>query len=211
METDRPPTGTYKTTQIRVPPDLADILKAYTKEVIRRQPEDLYEFSAIYFANLANVSQSLEDFVPPTVDELRVVWAQLKEFETMDTAQFVDFCKSAGLSDSTLSKVLSLAQVANDTVSPKEAMVLLVTMVGESFKAFINDVFVVFGENGKLVKEDALAIFSILAKKDAEIPSSFIDELASALDVVEEADVSLDVLMGVPAVADLTETLAGGA
>ena len=92
----------YMAEQIRVPPDLADILKAYTKEVIRRQPEDLYEFSAIYFANLANVSQSLEDFVPPAVDELRVVWSQLKAFETIDTPQFVEFCRSAGLSESTL-------------------------------------------------------------------------------------------------------------
>eukprot|EP00983_Pelagomonas_calceolata_P081120 1155435-Pelagomonas_calceolata.AAC.1 len=32
--------------QIVVPADLADILKAYTKEVIRRQPENLIEFSA---------------------------------------------------------------------------------------------------------------------------------------------------------------------
>jgi hypothetical protein len=32
--------------QIVVPVDLADILKAYTKEVIRRQPADLLEFSA---------------------------------------------------------------------------------------------------------------------------------------------------------------------
>lgn len=32
--------------QIVVPADLADVLKAYTKEVIRRQPENLIEFSA---------------------------------------------------------------------------------------------------------------------------------------------------------------------
>ena len=46
----------YCAEQISVPPDLADILKAYTKEVVRRQPEDMYEFSAIYFANLAGPS-----------------------------------------------------------------------------------------------------------------------------------------------------------
>jgi hypothetical protein len=34
--------------QIIVPPDLADVLKAYTKEVIRRQPANLLEFSAMY-------------------------------------------------------------------------------------------------------------------------------------------------------------------
>ena len=32
--------------QIVIPIDLGDILKAYTKEVIRRQPGDLVDFSA---------------------------------------------------------------------------------------------------------------------------------------------------------------------
>jgi len=53
----------YCAEQIQVPSDLADILKAYTKEVIRRQPADLCEFSAIYFANLANVSGPTEEIV----------------------------------------------------------------------------------------------------------------------------------------------------
>ena len=42
----------YSAEQIVVPPDLADVLKAYTKEVIRRQPDDILEFSVAYFANL---------------------------------------------------------------------------------------------------------------------------------------------------------------
>ena len=48
----------YCAEQIQVPPELAGILKAYTKEVVRRQPEDIHEFSAIYFSNLASVSAS---------------------------------------------------------------------------------------------------------------------------------------------------------
>lgn len=40
-----PPTHPARA-QIVVPVDLADILKAYTKEVIRRQPDNLVEFSA---------------------------------------------------------------------------------------------------------------------------------------------------------------------
>ena len=32
--------------QIKVPPSLGEVLKAYTKEVIRVQPEDLIAFSA---------------------------------------------------------------------------------------------------------------------------------------------------------------------
>jgi hypothetical protein len=68
----------YCAEQISVPPDLADILKAYTKEVVRRQPEDMYEFSAIYFANLANVSGPAEDTVPPTVAQLKEVYSAVK-------------------------------------------------------------------------------------------------------------------------------------
>ena len=37
----------YCAEQIQVPPELAGILKAYTKEVVRRQPEDICRFSAI--------------------------------------------------------------------------------------------------------------------------------------------------------------------
>jgi len=40
------PATTLPAEQIVIPADLADILKAYTKEVIRRQPDNLVEFSA---------------------------------------------------------------------------------------------------------------------------------------------------------------------
>ena len=40
----------YCAEQIVIPPDLGDILKAYAKEVIRNEPENIFEFSAKYFA-----------------------------------------------------------------------------------------------------------------------------------------------------------------
>ena len=36
----------YCAEQIVIPPDLGDILKAYAKEVIRNEPDDIFEFSA---------------------------------------------------------------------------------------------------------------------------------------------------------------------
>ena len=38
--------------QIVVPDDLPQILKNYSKEVIRANPQDIYSFSARYFENL---------------------------------------------------------------------------------------------------------------------------------------------------------------
>lgn len=60
--------------QIRVPPHLAEVLKSFSKEVIRRQPEDLLEFSAFYFSNLANLIPDVHDFDPPSVSQIREIY-----------------------------------------------------------------------------------------------------------------------------------------
>lgn len=43
----------FSAEQIRIPPELGDVLKEYTKQVIRVRPRDLLRFSANYFADLA--------------------------------------------------------------------------------------------------------------------------------------------------------------
>ena len=63
--------------QIRVPPQLDDVLKAYTKEVIRRKPEDLVEFSAFYFANLANIVPETSVVVQPTIQQIESLYREL--------------------------------------------------------------------------------------------------------------------------------------
>jgi hypothetical protein len=65
------------TLQIRVPPQLDDVLKAYTKEVIRRKPEDLIEFSAFYFANLVNIVPETSVVVQPTVQQIEKLYRDL--------------------------------------------------------------------------------------------------------------------------------------
>jgi len=51
----------YSAEQITVPPSLPGILKGFTKEVIRHQPQDILDFGAGYFA--AAKKGSLEDFL----------------------------------------------------------------------------------------------------------------------------------------------------
>ena len=60
-----------------LPQDLPEVLKNFTKEVIRHDPEDVLQFSALYFDNLAQVSQTLEEVVPPTLEQVRAVHAHL--------------------------------------------------------------------------------------------------------------------------------------
>jgi hypothetical protein len=63
--------------QIKVPPQLAEILKDYTKEVIRRQPEDIIEFSAFYFSNLANIIPEHAEFDIPSIRQICAVFQGL--------------------------------------------------------------------------------------------------------------------------------------
>ena len=54
----------YCAEQIVIPPDLGDILKAYAKEVIRNEPEDIFEFSAKYFAQFVTSGESVRTLAP---------------------------------------------------------------------------------------------------------------------------------------------------
>ena len=60
--------------QIQVPPQLAEVLKNYTKEVIRRQPKNLVEFSAYYFSNLASMIPAQKNCPPPTIAQIGGVY-----------------------------------------------------------------------------------------------------------------------------------------
>jgi hypothetical protein len=57
----------YSAEQIEVPPKLPEILKAYTKEVIRFNPPDIVVFSRDYFTALADGCQYP---ITPSLDAL---------------------------------------------------------------------------------------------------------------------------------------------
>jgi hypothetical protein len=44
----------FQVEQIQIPPELGAVMKAYTKAVIKEEPQDLYKWSANYFAQLCN-------------------------------------------------------------------------------------------------------------------------------------------------------------
>mmetsp|Transcript_38535 Transcript_38535/g.46578 ORF Transcript_38535/g.46578 Transcript_38535/m.46578 type:complete len:203 (+) Transcript_38535:287-895(+) len=172
----------YSAEQIVVPPDLADILKAYTKEVVRRQPEDLLEFSAIYFANLANVSGGPADsVVPPALSELRQVYEMVKSTGLVQLDEFVSLCTNSGIASTTLDAMFRLGDFTGEMVDPKEPLVLLLTMTDSSFLGVVNALFEVFGEQGTLDTPEFLTLFGFMASKDSSLDPTFIDRLNQSL------------------------------
>merc|ERR1719174_2991926 len=86
----------YCAEQIVLPQDLPEVLKNFTKEVIRHDPEDVLQFSALYFDNLAQVSQTLEEVVPPTLDQVRAVHARLGGVSMTQTEAMRAACAEGG-------------------------------------------------------------------------------------------------------------------
>lgn len=177
----------YCAEQIVIPSDLADILKAYTKEVIRRQPEDLLEFSAIYFANLANVSQGMNDYLPPSIDQLHHIYEAVKESNVLHTDNIVEQCLDAGISKATVDKVFVLGNLGRDSmVQPAEFLVLLLTMTSDSFSEVVQGLFEVFGDNsGTLATKTFLQLYEFLSVWDSDVSEKSVGELQASLSGVD--------------------------
>ena len=172
----------YCAEQIKVPPDLADILKAYTKEVVRRQPEDVYEFSAIYFSNLASVSAStVEEPVPPTTTQIKEVYATCKGKLEMSLAELTSSCTDAGVKLATVEQAFRLGEFAGDAVNPTEPLALLLTMTDASFVGIVTSLFEVFGEDDKLAGSEFMALFEFLTAKDTTVRAESVTAMREAL------------------------------
>ena len=137
----------YCAEQINVPPELADVLKAYTKEVVRRQPHDLYEFSAKYFAELAAVARTaVVDIVPPTVDQIKVAFERSEGVGTLSDLKAK--CVGAGIMGSTVDQAFQLG-VEENIADPRTPLVMLLTMTDATF-SIVASLFDVFeGKEGR--------------------------------------------------------------
>ena len=176
----------YCAEQIHVPAELAGVLKAFTKEVVRRQPTDVYEFSAIYFANLASVSKSTQEtVVPPSVAQLREVYGACKARVEMTLADVMIECTGVGIKLATVEQAFRLGEFgrAEDTaVNPSEPITLLLTMTDASFPGIIASLFEVFGgEDNILTGEEFMSLFKFLVAKDASVKAETVQAMDDEL------------------------------
>ena len=98
----------YCAEQIKIPPNLADALKAYTKEVIRAQPEDIIAFSVNYFNKLADLSSNLVVDATPDLDQIKEVNATLAQIESPSASDFAKVCTQVGISPEILERAFTL-------------------------------------------------------------------------------------------------------
>ncbi|GFH19557.1 RIIa domain-containing protein, partial [Haematococcus lacustris] len=172
----------YCAEQIVVSPDLADVLKAYTKEVIRRQPQNLIEFSAKYFQNLANVAASVQEAPAPSKEQLQMFLKRAGDTAVVTPEQIHALAAQTGMARSIVAKVLSVGKFES-AVNIDKFLFLLLVMSCESFGAVLEGLFFVFGST--LASDRFQLLISYLAPDmDPDITSQWLMDLSSQLAAV---------------------------
>ncbi|KAG2491623.1 hypothetical protein HYH03_009994 [Edaphochlamys debaryana] len=169
--------------QIVIPHNLADILKAYTKEVIRRQPTDIVAFSAKYFTNLANVASGAANTPAPAKEQLRQVYTRGGSGgATLTASQVSGLCQQAGIAEAVVAKVLEVGAFDAASVDLHKFVFLMLAMSCEDFNRVCMGIFDVFTDNGSLDTEQFVQLVSYLGPDmDPEVTPAFLATLEGEL------------------------------
>merc|ERR1711966_108458 len=183
----------YCAEQINIPENLGEVLKAYAKEVIRQNPDDIYEFSARYFAQL---DQQEDDLVDQANAEIsREVVFQLVEArkessrDDIEIAKLKEMCEQSGVPLDATSGILDLIVSPDDTsgrVAWKNFVVALCAQVGgiEDVTGFVRlllDPGMFGSDEGRIATVDFIELFNWWSSIDISIGAQLKAALFTAI------------------------------
>ncbi|XP_053570565.1 ropporin-1-like protein [Bombina bombina] len=188
--------------QIKIPPELPDILKQYTKAAIRTQPHDLLQWSAAYFECLSNglPLPAKERFEMPmgtqksdtdlTLGLLKVLHKQLSSEIFVSNAllkqKWIDLCLPQG----ELKNILELDNFGNE-VEWLKFLALGCSALGSSIQVTLKHVCEILtddpeGGAARIPFETFSNLYKYLAKIDGEISQSKVEDALFALQAEAE-------------------------
>mmetsp|Transcript_33019 Transcript_33019/g.71314 ORF Transcript_33019/g.71314 Transcript_33019/m.71314 type:complete len:206 (+) Transcript_33019:1-618(+) len=136
----------YCAEQIAIPEALGEILKAYSKEVIRQNPQDIYQFSARYFEQLC---QGWEGETPIELAELQALVAAFQENDKpgVTVEEFKACSEASQVNPDAVQRVLGfLGEVeAESLINWKFFIVCLCSLTSDDRDGLVEALFQVFG------------------------------------------------------------------
>ncbi|KAH7831832.1 uncharacterized protein MONOS_1221 [Monocercomonoides exilis] len=196
--------------QIEVPLELPEILKAFTKECIRAQPENLVEFAANYFAQMAQTgdsesNMSIEQFV-----------ALRQKFEEIDAENIfvlpretiTQVAIDSGISDATINNINSMGK-PEKTMDWREFIVLAISVAAENMISAFELIFMTFAsqEEPALPTNFFLLLVGFLISRDPSKPPEYMDQLREILETENDGAFKDQVTFEEFAALPIAETL----
>eukprot|EP00049_Salpingoeca_infusionum_P022917 m.9532 g.9532 ORF g.9532 m.9532 type:complete len:361 (-) comp5463_c0_seq1:204-1286(-) len=180
----------YDASQIKIPADLPEILKRYTKAAIKTQPTDLLLWSAQYFEALSSdqsapvqsrvaASATPTEYTEPlSMEQLSKLYAQFKLCgTTVSRAELDEMAKTVGMPQQSVQDAVAVGEFG-DAIP----WVQVLTLICASFKQGPSEALSVFGQ--------------VVSDEAGMVPNTLFAQ-ALAYVVTLDDDVSQDVQQGV--------------
>lgn len=172
--------------QIKIPPELPDIMKQFTKAAIRTQPRDVLQWSAAYFTALSkgellpvkerietpSAKQKMDAGLTPGL--LKVLHKQLSAKGTVSVAELKKKWKDLCLPEEQLEAILQL-DIFDEEVEWMKILALGCSMLGESLLSSMKHACEILtqdpeGGAARIPYETFSFLYCYLASIDGDIP-----------------------------------------
>jgi hypothetical protein len=176
----------YCAEQIQVPPDLAPILKGYSKAVIRQNPGDLIAFSVEYFRTMVESPPVSSAGYRITLQELQELQGSLSNvLKGRKDAELrrVDYqvaCEQLGFCPDVLANILRLGFADKEVIDLYLFMGIASTLVSQTFDKTVANLFKIFEDEHCQSKVPTVAFinfYEFTAAKDPSIPAANVQKL----------------------------------
>ncbi|KAI8917731.1 hypothetical protein DFJ77DRAFT_317365 [Powellomyces hirtus] len=173
----------YTAEQIRIPPDLPDILKNYTKHIIRTQPGNIVKESVEYFGRLAKQRSDGTTLKRLNNMQLEALYNKFDQpgRTVVKKAELEDACNSFTISAAQVNDVLRLGGWGGDKIPWLKCWALFVTSSAGSLPATIETVANLLSDNGRTRIEPVVEVLQYLAEQDKTVNKVQVNEVVQSL------------------------------
>ncbi|KAJ3047466.1 Ropporin-1-like protein [Rhizophlyctis rosea] len=194
----RPASGNAVQTpeQVTVPPNLPDILKAYTKHIIKTQPKDILASSAEYFSRLARQKTSTPNKIDTS--NLQSFFSKFYNSDKPNVSrrEIDDAARTAGMAAGQITEAVSLGAWTRDAIPWLQLWTLLVAATAGTFISTITAVCDIVGDNGRIMTAPIIEVLQYLSKMDQNVDE---DQVTAVIDSLGTSRIY--------AISDLLETI----
>ncbi|KAG9394314.1 flagellar radial spoke protein [Carpediemonas membranifera] len=183
----------YCVEQITIPSDLPDILKQWVKAVISKKPDDIFDFSAKYFAKLAGT-------VPEEDTDTRMDMTTIKQIKTALTAldeeyhndavpreAILDVVQAHEFSKTLADRILKLIELNDGVLTGRVFFILLLALASPDLLAAVELSFAAFSQSNDVYKpiisaDDLETLFSELHCYDYRVTPLVLGEVRALIE-----------------------------
>ncbi|KAI8801382.1 hypothetical protein BJ742DRAFT_779345 [Cladochytrium replicatum] len=181
--TSVPHESLYCAEQIHIPSELPDVLKNYTKHILRTQPADIIASSAEYFGRLTKQRNQASN---KRVSNMQLEAVYVK-FANRDNPLVLrkdidDVCTALGISYPQINDIVNLGNwKGGDRVPWLKFWALLVASSSGTLHATMESVSKILGDNGAVPANPVLDVLQFLGENDHDVEPSAVDVALKAL------------------------------